>query len=438
MAKKLPTKKTAEKVLQKLLSRRDLAFITGTVKVVLMVGMPGSGKSTISQLLASAYGFWRFSSDQIRMEELFPDQDHRNAAQHDQVMVARYQVYRELARRVAAAVARGQRVVVDSTNLDDKRDLIIQALLEVTQPEQIAFVCVKTPEKIMKLRFGWEGAEAAQKWQSVYEYWQQYLASGQASYPSSSTYPGTQVLTVKRYDLETFDWIAEIGVIVWDVDRTLYPPVPAITAAIQEYVLTQIEERRRWRRDQAQTEFHQAYQRLRSTTITLDHLGLDGRATIDRAFQLIELEKHLQPDATLRRVFRNLPQFHHVILTNASRASTERKLKALGLPLSLFSEIFATYELPVVKPDPQIFSHVIRQTNFAPHQHLMVGDEPHTDITPAKAAGMRTARIGEHCPGADISFPTVYGVGRLFGVEVTRPSSGRVSRRQVAPARKGR
>jgi putative hydrolase of the HAD superfamily len=420
MSKILPTKKTAETVLKKLLSASDLQAITKHAKVVLMVGMPGSGKSTISQLLASAYGFWRFSSDQIRMEELFPDQSHRVANEHDKVMLARYQVYQELSRRVSQAVQRGQRVVVDSTNLDDKRAMLMKSLLEVTQPESIAFVCVKTPEQIMKGRFKWEGEDSAQKWLSVYDYWKGYLDEGKASYPTPKEYPGTHVCSVKRYDLETFDWITEIGVIVWDVDRTLYQPVPQITGAIQDFLLSHIQEKFSITKQQAQEKFHEEYERLHSSTLSLDAMGFDGRELIDQAFQNIDLETHLQPDPKLKKLFQNLNQFHHVILTNATRKATERKLKALGLPLKLFSEIYATYELPVIKPDPKVFQHVIKQTNFSPHQHLMVGDELKTDILPAKAAGMRTARIGstEGGESTDIFFKNVYGVGRLFGIEI--------------------
>lgn len=425
MAKKLPTKKTAENVLKKLLSAKDLQVLTKQAKVVLMVGMPGSGKSTISQLLASAYGFWRFSSDQIRMDELFPDQEHRQASQHDQVMLARYQVYAELARRVADAVKRGQRVVVDSTNLDDKRDMIMKALLEVTQPESIAMVCVKTPEEIMKGRFTWEGAEAAQKWLSVYDFWRTYLSEGKASYPKQKDYPGTHISTVKRYDLETFDWITEIGVIVWDVDRTLYPPNKNISVAIQSVIMGEMQKKFAVDLIRAQEMFKEQQQKIGSSTLTLDHFGFDGRDLIDRAFREIDLESHLKPDAKLKKLFQSLPQFHHVILSNATLKTTERKLKALGLPLKLFSEIYATYELPVIKPDPHVFQHVIRQTNFAPHQHLMVGDELRTDILPAKAAGMRAARIGEPNEAADISFETVYGVGRLFGVEIEKGTHGK-------------
>jgi HAD superfamily hydrolase (TIGR01549 family) len=418
MAKTLPTKRTAETVLKKLISPKDLKVLSKEVKVILMVGMPGSGKSTISQLLASAYGFWRFSSDQIRMEELFPDQSHRVADEHEKVMLARYQVYQELSRRVATAVQRGQRVIVDSTNLDDKRDMIMQKLLEVTKPESIAFVTVKTPEEIMKNRFKWEGEDSAKKWVSVYEYWKNYLNEGKASYPTASTYPGTHVFSVKRYDLETFDWITEIGVIVWDVDRTLYQPVPEINEAIQNFLLSSIQEKFKISKSEAQDRFHKEYEQHHSSTLSLEAMGFDGRQLIDTAFQNIDLETHLRPDPKLKKLLQSLNQFHHVILTNGTRTSTERKLKALGIPLKLFSEIYATYELPVIKPDPHIFRHVIKQTNFGPNQHLMVGDEIKTDILPAKTSGMRTARIGEATDAADIFFKNVYGVGRLFGIEI--------------------
>jgi len=296
--------------------------------------------------------------------------------------------------------------------------MIVKGLLEVTQPESLAMVCVKTPEEIMQQRFNWEGKEAAQAWGSVYKYWKGYLKEGKASYPTPAQYAGIHVTSVKRYDLETFDWSTDIGVIVWDVDRTLYQPLPAVTEAVQHHLLSAIADTLQVNTAEAQARFHQMYQQHKSTTASLDALGLDGRTVIDQAFQQIPLEQHLKPDVRLKRLFQKLSQFHHVILSNGSLAATERKLSALGLPLSTFSAIYATYELPVIKPDLQVFQHVIKQTSFSPHQHLMVGDQIELDILPAKAVGMRTVFIGAQQNAADVCFATAHGVGRLFGVEV--------------------
>src|SRR3989344_2953867 len=153
MLKTLPTHTTAFNVLKKLFNKSDLQFFEKKAQVILMVGMPGSGKSTISELLVSAYGFWRFSTDQIRIEELFPDHHHRMADKHDQVMPARQFVYQELTRRVVEAVKRGQKVVVDGTNMDSKRNILLDELFTFVPREAIALVIVKTPEDIMTERF---------------------------------------------------------------------------------------------------------------------------------------------------------------------------------------------------------------------------------------------------------------------------------------------
>jgi HAD superfamily hydrolase (TIGR01549 family) len=417
MTKSLPTARTAELVLSKLLSKNDLKFMSEKAQVVLMVGLPGSGKSTVSELLAARFGFWRFSSDQVRVEELFPDQGHR-VGDHDQVMQARQAVYEELARRVAVAASRGQKVVVDSTNLDDKREIILQKVLQVVPAEKVAFVLVRTPEDIMQSRFTHEGDESTQQWFRIYQKWREHLLDGTASYPLPDQYPGIRFCAVQRYDLETFDWITNIGVIVWDVDRTLYKAIPEMQQFIRARVVELIQKKKNLTAAQAQQQFDETYKKLNSTTLTLDSFGYDGRREIDQCFLEMDLEKLLKPDERLKKLLTQLKHFHHVILSNGTRAATERKLNALGLPLSFFSAIYPTYDLPVIKPDKHVFEHVIKQTGFAPHQHLSVGDMVATDILPAKAVGMRTALVGHLSPQADVSFTDVYGVGRLFGVEV--------------------
>lgn len=418
MYKFLPTKKTAKKVLAKLLSFQDLQKLKKNVQVVLCVGMPGSGKTTISELLAAAYGYWRFSSDQIRIEELFPGQEHRLASQHEQVMQARYAVYRELAKRTVKALKLGQKIVVDGTNLDDKREILLKALLKVIRPEKIALVILKTPKKIMEQRFAKEGRESAAKWLSVYRYWQDYLHNGKASYPVAKDYPGVNLVKIKRYDLETFAWILDIGVLVWDVDGTFYQDIPALHKNIEKSFINLVQKKLGAGLKQAEIEFNRIYKKLASKTKVLDYFGYNGRDEVKKISMKIDFKKYLKPDLRLRCLLKELSQFHHVILTNSSLGATKKKLAALGLSTRYFSELFCAYHLPYLKPDGQVFQYLIKQTSFSPHQHLYIGDREETDIVPARAAGMRTAMAWNQSETADVSFADVYGVGRLFGVEV--------------------
>jgi len=418
MYKFLPTKKTALTVLGKLLTSEDLQLLRKKIQVAVCVGMPGSGKTTIAELLVASYGYWRFSSDQIRVEEFFPDQNHRLATRHEQVMKAREVVYEELARRTVDAVKRGQRIVIDGTNLDDKRDILMKALLPVMPPERIALIVLKTPEKIMKQRFIKEGKKSEEKWLSVYRYWKQYFEKGKASYPSRGVYPGIHLCQIQRYDLETFAWILDIGVIVWDVDSTLYKEVPKLHQLIEKAFLYSAQKKLGGSMQESKKEFYKLYKQLGSKTKVLDHLGYNGRKEVAKIARKVKFQEYLKKDKRLQYLFRELSQFHHVVLTNDNLANTKKKLSALGLPLRYFSEIFATHALPYLKPDPRVFQHVIKQTSFSPHQHLYVGDREETDILPAKAAGMRTAMVWSKSNVADVSFAKVYNTGRLFGVEV--------------------
>ena len=336
MYKFLPTKKTAQTVLGKLLTTKDLQLLRKKIQVVVCVGMPGSGKTTIAELLVASYGYWRFSSDQIRIEEFFPDQSHRLATRHELVMQARYAVYEELARRTVDAVKRGQRIVIDGTNLDDKRDILMKALLPVMPPERIALVVLKTPEKIMKQRFAKEGEKSEEKWLSVYRYWKQYLKERKASYPSRGVYPGIHLCQIQRYDLETFAWILDIGVIIWDIDGTFYRDIPKLHKQIEILDIELVQKKMGRSLKDAEKEFRRLYSQLGSKTKVLESLGYNGRKEVAKIARKVKFQEYLRKDKRLQYLFRELSQFHHVVLTNDNLANTKKKLFALGLPLRYF------------------------------------------------------------------------------------------------------
>jgi putative hydrolase of the HAD superfamily len=223
---------------------------------------------------------------------------------------------------------------------------------------------------------------------------------------------------IQRYDLKTFDWVSQIGVVVWDVDKTLYQQIPQLNRDIEHQLVKQVGTKHQLSDKKARALFNQHFAQLHSTTMTLNKLGFDGKKTLNQIMKQTKLTNYLKPDDRLKKLITQLPQFHHVILSNATSSSTKEKLKALGLPAKLFSAIYGAYDLPIVKPDPGIFQYIINQTGFAPHQHLAVGDEVEKDLLPAKSVGMHTALVWSHDPRADVSFDQVYGVGRLFGVEV--------------------
>jgi predicted kinase len=80
--------------------------------LVILVGTPGSGKSHLARTLSTELEAELIQTDAVR-KELFPDPRY-NAGEASTV-------YAICHRRIAAALARGARVVFDGTNLRERR-----------------------------------------------------------------------------------------------------------------------------------------------------------------------------------------------------------------------------------------------------------------------------------------------------------------------------
>ncbi|MFI9724498.1 HAD family hydrolase [Streptomyces sp. NPDC052396] len=78
-----------------------------------------------------------------------------------------------------------------------------------------------------------------------------------------------------------------------------------------------------------------------------------------------------------------------VIAGNQTRRAGEL-LRALDLPVDA---IATSGEWGVAKPDPDFFAKVVELAGSAPGRLVYVGDHPQNDITPAAAAGLRTAHL---------------------------------------------
>lgn len=103
--------------------------------VVLVMGLPGSGKSYFARKLAEALQAEYISSDQLR-RKLFPV---RHYTEREKMTV-----YEEMQQRVKEAVARGNSLVVDATfYLHRLREQFLAAagghavMIEVTAPEHM-------------------------------------------------------------------------------------------------------------------------------------------------------------------------------------------------------------------------------------------------------------------------------------------------------------
>ncbi|MFA5108357.1 MAG: HAD hydrolase-like protein [Candidatus Micrarchaeia archaeon] len=89
------------------------------------------------------------------------------------------------------------------------------------------------------------------------------------------------------------------------------------------------------------------------------------------------------------------------------------KLIRLGLD-SYFEHVFVTSK----RKDRKFYTLISKKLKIPPSQILMVGDNPQTDILPAKCAGMQTARLmcGKHVRESGKAQIMLSSLGKLFSL----------------------
>ncbi|MDE2937279.1 MAG: HAD family hydrolase [Chloroflexota bacterium] len=116
-----------------------------------------------------------------------------------------------------------------------------------------------------------------------------------------------------------------------------------------------------------------------------------------------ELVNRLAPTFTWRKdLEKPYPDAEHVLSVLSKRycigvianqsAGTEARLDAWGL-LRYVSEVVASAETGLAKPDLAIFKLAIERAGCQDRESVMVGDRIDNDIVPAKALGLKTIRI---------------------------------------------
>lgn len=103
---------------------------------IMMVGLPGSGKSTYAAEFAVVHDATIFSSDALR-EEMFKDVNH----QADNT-----KLFEELHRRIKDCLKDGKNAIMDATNINYKRRMAFLAELKNIPCEKIC-VLIATPYK---------------------------------------------------------------------------------------------------------------------------------------------------------------------------------------------------------------------------------------------------------------------------------------------------
>ena len=100
-----------------------------------------------------------------------------------------------------------------------------------------------------------------------------------------------------------------------------------------------------------------------------------------------------QPYVEVKSALTKLRQNHTLILvSNTDGFSAPRVLEKFGLN-ELFEKMFFSFEVGLLKTDPDFFTEVLHQTNLTAAEVVMVGDSMESDILPAQRAGIRAILV---------------------------------------------
>jgi putative hydrolase of the HAD superfamily len=86
------------------------------------------------------------------------------------------------------------------------------------------------------------------------------------------------------------------------------------------------------------------------------------------------------------------------VITEGREVKQAEKIHRLGIyPFLDRRAIFISDVIGISKPNPKLWLRACEETGIAPAEALYAGDNPHNDVVPAKAVGMRAVRMRSPC-----------------------------------------
>ncbi|MBI4999574.1 HAD family hydrolase, partial [Candidatus Gottesmanbacteria bacterium] len=208
---------------------------------------------------------------------------------------------------------------------------------------------------------------------------------------------------MRRYFSTVDSRFANIKVIAWDVDTTLYQNIPELSQALKNGFIEVVAEKKNLPLDQAATLFEKERSKYNASTMALLSLGVGDYHTILEVQKKINKQSYIKKDAKLPAMFKKLSRFRHFVITNSMLEDDLATLTNLGLSLSLFERIITPEDTGKSKPDLAPFKFLLKLTGLPPAQHVYVGDREKVDIEPAKKLGMKTILVWGKSKLADLS-----------------------------------
>jgi FMN phosphatase YigB (HAD superfamily) len=192
------------------------------------------------------------------------------------------------------------------------------------------------------------------------------------------------------------NYLADIRIIGFDLDQTLYPKSPLIDEKIQEYLYQKIAEHKNVSLGEAEKLFKERYRDGvgMSGRKTIEDLGLsDASSIVQEALERADIASTLEPDREINRLLADMRARYEGVdlITGSDGYQTKKKLQALGLN-EMFSHIIT--EDQGTKSNGEGYQLWLSlYPNLKPNQFLYVGDRVQIDHEVPSSLGIRTALV---------------------------------------------
>lgn len=191
----------------------------------------------------------------------------------------------------------------------------------------------------------------------------------------------------------------KIRAIVFDLDGTLYASRDYVRHLVSGILDTLAELLSISMQDSSELLRH-LRSRYGSITLGIKSIGLDRSEFYHRLVDKLAPEKFIAARPELLSFLTELRMmgFRLACHTNASRALTEKVLKALGIPPEIF-DMIVTCDDAEPKPMPDGYIKIVEVLKLRPDEVLYVGDRWRVELEPAKMLGMKTALVSSKLEG---------------------------------------
>lgn len=210
-----------------------------------------------------------------------------------------------------------------------------------------------------------------------------------------------------------------IKAVGFDLDKTLYAETPEMEEIVHNAVVLKILEMRPEYGNLQNTRkiFLAKYQEVKSWSKILLDIGIQNPTEVlMRCLATAHIEDLIQRDEVLINIIEALyKKYFLFIITGSTKMLSFAKLQKIGINPNLFKlSFFGDDERFTSKLEPNNFKYFLSKSQYAPSEHVYVGDNIQTDIIIPKNLGMKTILVGRQSPDADCSIFSIHDIGPLL------------------------